>query len=116
MRVVAKFSMTATALSRIAAQHANRSRIVSAVIGAGRAMLQSLAHVLHLLFLEVTGFLFLAIAVIGAGALVREYQKFALGQAGPGRVFLAAVLTLTFGWFGASSFWRARRKARRQTP
>jgi hypothetical protein len=76
-----------------------------------RATASSLSRVLHQLWLEVAGFTFLALSGVGALAVVREYAKYQGGHtAGPGRLILAACFTVSFAWFGLSSFWRARRK------
>jgi hypothetical protein len=83
---------------------------VAAVVEAGRVTLRSFGRVLHLLWLEVTGFVFLAMAGIGGIALSREYMKYQAGRTGPGRVAIAVCFCLTFGYFGLSSFWRVRRK------
>jgi hypothetical protein len=98
-------------IARVVAQHAGRNRAVGAVLRAGRTTAIHLGRVLHQLWLEVTGFVFLFIAAIGAGAFFREYTKYQTGQTSPGRVLLAIVFTLTFAWFGVSSFWRVRRKS-----
>ncbi len=90
-----------------------RSRTGRAVLAAVRTTARSFGEVLHQLWLEVTGFTFLAIAVIGATAGVREYSKYHAGlAAGPGRLILAVGFTLAFAWFGLSSFWRVKRRAR----
>ena len=66
---------------------------------------------LHQLWLEVTGFTFLVLSGVGALAGLREYAKYQGGRAaGPGRLILAACFTVSFAWFGLSSFWRARKK------
>lgn len=77
-----------------------------------RAMLLSVVRTLHLLWLEVMGFFFSAFAVIGGFASVREYRAWAAGDGDPLRLGGALVFTLTFGWFGVTSFWRARTKGR----
>jgi hypothetical protein len=77
---------------------------------AGRVTLRSFGRILHQLWLEVTGFVFLALAGIGGIALSREFVKYQAGRVGPGRVVLALGFCLTFGYFGLSSFWRVRRK------
>lgn len=92
-----------------------RSRMGSAVLAGVRATMHSFGRVLHQLWLEVTGFMFLAIAAIGAMAGIREYGKYQSGHAaGPGRLALAVCFTVSFAWFGVSSFWRVRRKAKRE--
>jgi len=96
---------------RILAQQFARSRTGVAVVRAVRATANHLGAVLHQLWLEVTGFTFLAIAAFGAMAGVREYGKYQSGHAaGPGRLILAICFTVSFAWFGLSSFWRVRRK------
>ena len=91
-------------------QHADKSRTLKAVVQAGRVTLHSFGRVLHQLWLEVTGFVFLAMAGIGGIALSREFSKYQAGKTGPGRVAIAACFCLIFGYFGLSSFWRVRRK------
>jgi hypothetical protein len=96
---------------RVAVEQLARSRTGAAVLSGLRATATSLGRVLHQLWLEVTGFTFLAIAGIGAIAGFREYGKYQAGQAaGPGRLVLAVCFTASFAWFGVSSFWRIRRK------
>jgi hypothetical protein len=98
---------------RSAAAILERSRTGQAVLAAVRATALSFGQVLHQLWLEVTGFTFLAIAAIGAMAGVREYGKYLSGHAtGPGRLVLAICFTVSFTWFGLSSFWRVKRRAK----
>jgi len=98
---------------RVLVQQVRRSRTGSAVIRGIETTARSFARVLHQLFLEVTGFTFLAIAGIGGITAFREYAKYHAGQAtGPGRLILAIAFTFSFTWFGLSSFWRLRRRKR----
>ena len=100
-------------VAKVLAQQASRSRTGSAVLKGIYATATSFGRVLHQLWLEVTGFTFLAIAGIGALAGFREYAKLQSGQAaGRGRLILAICFTLSFAWFGLSSFWRVRRKSK----
>ncbi len=100
-------------VARVAAQQLGRSRVGAAVIRGAKATAGSLGRVLHQLWLEVTGFTFLVLAGIGVLAGLREYHKYQAGQAvGPGRLIVAACFTVTFAWFGLSSFWRVRRKGK----
>jgi hypothetical protein len=73
---------------------------------------RSVGHVLHQLWLEVTGLVFLIIAVSGGAAVAHEYAKYQAGHAGFGRVGIAICFTVTFAWFGVSSFWRVKRKGK----
>jgi hypothetical protein len=91
-----------------------RSRTGRAALAGIRATAHSFGRVLHQLWLEVTGFTFLAIAAIGALAGMREYQKYQTGHAtGPGRLLLAVCFTVSFAWFGVTSFWRVKKRAKR---
>jgi hypothetical protein len=51
-------------------------------------------------------------AVFGAFAMAREYEKYEAGRATAGRVLIAVGFTLAFAWFGVSSFWRVKKKSR----
>jgi hypothetical protein len=97
-------------VAQVAGQRAGRSRTMSAVMQAGRVTLRSFGGVAHQLWLEVTGFVFLAMAGIGGIALGREWVKYQAGKVGPGRVAIAVCFCLTFGYFGLSSFWRVRKR------
>src|ERR1700687_2162528 len=100
---------------RVAAQLVERTRTGRAVLTATRTTARSFVRVLRQLWLEVTGFMFLAIAGIGAMAGLREYGKYQSGHAaGPGRLLLALCFTVSFTWLGVSSFWRVKRRAKRQ--
>src|ERR1041384_5450431 len=97
-------------LGRIVAQQAGRTRTVSALMQAVRTTALNVRRILHLLWLPVTGFVFLCIALIAGLALRREYLQYRAGIAGSGKVWLAAGVTFMFLWFGLSSFWRAGKR------
>jgi hypothetical protein len=99
-------------VARVAGEQAGRSRTLSAAMSGVRATARSFGRALHQLWLEVTGAVFLVMALSGLAALVREYTKYTAGQTTAGRVAVAAGFTLAFGWFGLSSFWRVRKKSR----
>ena len=82
-------------------------------MGAVRTTGRSFGNVMHQLWLELMGVIFLIMALGFAGASVKEYGKYHAGQAGAGRVAVAVCFTLTFAWFGLSSFWRVRKKRQR---
>jgi 1,4-dihydroxy-2-naphthoate octaprenyltransferase len=98
-------------VARVAGQQAKRSRTVRALGGAVTTTALALGHVLHQLWLEVTGLVFLLIAASGGAAWAHEYAKYQAGKVGFGRVAVAICFTLLFAWFGVSSFWRVRRKS-----
>lgn len=96
----------------MAAQQAKRSRTVRAATSAVSTTARAFGRVLHQLWLEVTGLVFLLIAASGGVALAHEYAKYQAGKSGLGRVVVAICFTLTFAWFGVSSFWRVWRKGK----
>jgi len=98
---------------RVAGRKTGENRWARAFYRGGSAFLGSVSHVLRALWLEVTGFLFLVLAVIGGGATVREYKRYTAGSATVGRVGIAAAFALLFLYFGVESFVRARRKSKR---
>ena len=113
--IAAQIAKKLGVILRLALQQLRRSRTGAALIDGVQATARSVGKVLHQLFLEVTGFTFLAIAAIGAVAGVREYGKYhAAQQASPGRLILAVAFTLSFAWFGLSSFWRVNKSAAKQ--
>jgi len=98
------------ALFRVAGRKGGENRWVRAFYRAGTVTFNSVRHVLRALWLEVTGLLFLALAVVGGGAAVRQYHRYLAGTSGLGRFLLAASFALVFAYFGISSFWRSRRR------
>jgi hypothetical protein len=96
--------------ARIAGQQVKRTRTYAAVLNGARATFSHFASVLHQLWLEITGFVFLAFAGVGLVAMVREYSAYHAGKSTSGHMAAAAGFTLMFGWFGVSSFWRVRRR------
>ena len=57
-----------TILTRVIGQSASRNRTLSAIFKGARTTAAHFGRVLHQLWLEVTGFVFLALAFIGAAA------------------------------------------------
>ncbi|HLX75747.1 MAG TPA: hypothetical protein VKR26_13455 [Terriglobales bacterium] len=106
-----KIGLVARVATRVAARQAGRSRRVSALTRAGRVTFSHFSRVLRLLWLQVTGFFFLALALLGGGALVDEYPKYQAGKVSGARLVLAALFMLLFFYFGVSSFWRVRNKS-----
>lgn len=99
--------------AQIAREQAGRSRTASAVISAVTTTARSFGRAAHQLWLEVTGLLFIVMALAFAGASFQEYGKYHAGRVGSGRLAVAIVFTVAFAWFGLSSFWRVRRKGQR---
>jgi hypothetical protein len=101
-------------VARVARDQAGRSRTASALMSAISTTARSFGHAAHQLWLEVTGLIFLVMALGFAGASFKEYAKYHAGQVGSGRLAIAISCTVIFSWFGLSSFWRVRRKSQRQ--
>jgi hypothetical protein len=110
---MAKLSMARKAgiLARVIDRRVGGTRRYGALMHAGRTTGGHFKKVLGLLWLEVTGFVFLCLAVIGGLAMIREYLRYTAGKTTSGRVALAVGFTAIFGWFGLSSFWRVRKKS-----
>jgi hypothetical protein len=100
------------AIAKVASTQAGRNRTVGSLMKAGRATARSFGHVFHRLWLEVTGAVFIFMAAMGGIALAREIAKYQAGRATGGRIAVAICFTLTFAWFGVSSFLRVKRKQR----
>jgi hypothetical protein len=96
----------------VATQQVARSRTMRAVKAAISTTARALGKVLHQLWLEVTGLVFLIMAASGGGAVAHEYAKYHAGKAGVGRTVVAICFTVTFAWFGVSSFWKVKRKSK----
>ncbi len=95
---------------RVAGRKTGENRWVRACYRAGSVTLRSIGRVLHILWLEVTGLFFLVLALVGAGAAVREYHRHAAGTGPVAKMLLATAFALLFAYFGVSSFWRSRKK------
>src|ERR1700752_1437006 len=91
-------------VARGAGQQAGRSRTFSAVMSGVRTTGRSFGRAAHQLWLGVTGAIFLILAPSFAGAAMKEYEKYHAAGSGGGRLAAAICCTLTFGWFGLSSF------------
>jgi formate/nitrite transporter FocA (FNT family) len=95
------------AVAHVAGRMARQSRLVQAVSFAARTTWRNLRRVLGMLWLEITGLFFIAFAVVFASNAWREYHRH--GKAS-GKLLAAVCFSVLFGWFGVTSFWRARRK------
>lgn len=87
-------------------------RLVRGVLAGGYSFAQTCLRVARILFLQVTGFFFLCFALVVSTAAVREWKKYAAGDIGPAKAYLAIALAVMFSYFGISSFWRAAKKTK----
>ncbi len=98
--------------ARILGNQVRGTRTFGAMMKGGRATAGHFGRIFHQLWLEVTGFVFLALSAVGVFAFVHEWTKYQAAQTTFSRVVLAICFTLMFAWFGFSSFWRVRKKTR----
>jgi len=96
--------------ARIAGKQVKQSRTYGAARSGIRTAFSHFAGIARQLWHEVMGFVFLAFAAAGAVAMVHEYGAYHAGKAASSRVAAAAGFAMLFGWFGATSFLRARKK------
>jgi hypothetical protein len=104
------FGTQGRALLRVAGRKGGENRWVRAFYRAGSVTFRSIGRVAHVLWLEVTGLLFVVLALVGGGAAVRQYHRYQAGASGAGKVALAATFALVFAYFGVNSFWRSRKR------
>ena len=68
-------------------------------------VIPGIARPIHILWNQVIGFLFIVLALIPVPGAVRMF-----GQEGSGpRLALTIPFIVIMGWFGISSFWKARK-------
>jgi hypothetical protein len=99
-----------TALRQLRGKPGRNKRIFRGVRSGSTAFFGAVLGTLRVLFLEVSGFIFLCFTAIIVSAFVREYRKFTMHQVGLERVVLAGAIGVMFLYFGLSSFWRSRQK------
>src|SRR3984957_8867599 len=87
-------------VARVATQQAKRSRTVRAATRAAATTAKAFGRVLHQLWLEIAGVIFLIMALAFAEATVREYGKYHVGQAGFETVVVEISFTFQLSWFG----------------
>jgi hypothetical protein len=95
---------------QVVARQAGHTRIGKALLFGARVTAASVGKILHVLWLEVTGFIFLCLGLMGAGAGLREYHRYGLGSGNLNKIWASAIFALLFAYFAVTSFWRARRK------
>jgi hypothetical protein len=67
---------------------------------------------LRILWNEVIGFLFLAIAGLVMPAVFRSFRDLSKPNGSPVRLFVSLLFALVMVYYGVSSFWRARKIGR----
>ena len=77
-----------------------------------RHVVPGVVRPLHALWNEVIGFLFLVIAVVAAGSLIRRLYAFEGDPKGLFEIVILGLACLVMGYYGVSSFLRARKITR----
>ena len=85
------FGTQGRAVLRVAGRKTGENRWVRPFTAAAASPSQH-GRVLHVLWLEVTGLLFLVSGLVGGGAAVREYHAIMAGTTHVGKVCLAAAI------------------------
>jgi hypothetical protein len=104
------FGTQGRALLRVAGRKSGENRWVRAFFKAGKVTAGTVGRVLHVLWLEVAGLLFLVLAVMGGASAVRGYHRYSVGAEALTKPALAAAFALAFAYFGVTSFWRSRKR------
>lgn len=102
-----------TAFRKLRGEPGRNRRIFGGLRSGAAVFFKSVMATLHVLFLEVSGLIFLFFSLALVGEFYREYKRYALHHVEVHRVILAGAVAAMFLYFGLSSFWRARRKRSR---
>jgi hypothetical protein len=68
-------------------------------------VIPGIARPIHILWNQVIGFLFIVLALVPVPGAIRSFGK----EGSIARLALTIPFVLLMGWFGVSSFWRARK-------
>jgi hypothetical protein len=98
----------ARAAGKLSSDKALRKRLLRAGFSGAAATLGSVGRVLRKLWHEVTGFLFICLAVIGGAQVWRKWNSHETEK-----LAVAAVFAVMFLYFGVSSFWWAKKPNRK---
>ena len=101
-----KAAAVGRAAGQVAGQQIQKNRWLRGLKQGVTAAGKTFFRIVHVLWLQVTGFFFVCFAVIGAGAFWRQYHL----HAAQGKLVVIAIFTVMFLWFGLTSFWRAHKR------
>jgi hypothetical protein len=93
----------ARAAGRFSSDKALRKRVLRAGVSGVAATLDSVGRVLRKLWHEITGFLFICLAVIGGAEVWRKWETHETQK-----LAVATAFSVMFLYFGVSGFWRAK--------
>ena len=99
----------ARAAGRFSSDKALRKRVLRAGVSSIAATMGSVGRVLRKLWHEMTGFLFICLAVVGGAEVWRKWETHETQK-----LAVAMAFSAMFLYFGVSSFWRAKRPSPRR--
>lgn len=102
-----------TAFRMLRGKPGRNKKVLGGVRAGMSGFLKPVMAALRVLFLELSGVMFLFFTLAVAIAFLREYKKYVTHQVGWHSVALAGAVGAMFLYFGVSSFWQARRKRSR---
>jgi magnesium-transporting ATPase (P-type) len=105
-----EISTAKSPVQRAKTQVQKKDRLLGAIFAGAKTLVVSLARTLYVLWLQVTGLIFVLFAVTGGSALIRQYR--ADHFADRHRFWLTLAFTTVCAWFGVVSFFRAKKKGK----
>src|SRR5690349_280727 len=100
------WGVRAAATAHVAGRLAKRNRWYRATTTAVGTVFRSVRSVLRVLWLEITGLIFVFFAVTGVSDAWREYHKHGFVS---GKLVAGVCFSVLFAWYAVTSFWRTRR-------
>ena len=85
-----------------------KDRLLGAIFAGGKTMVLSFARTFYVLWLQVTGLIFIVFAVMGGSALLAQYRKDHFTDRN--RFWVTVLFSVVCAWFGLVSFFRAKKK------
>ncbi|MGE5321909.1 MAG: hypothetical protein ACM3SW_03565 [Actinomycetota bacterium] len=89
---------------------AKRGRFMGAIVAGGKTIVVSFARTIYVLWLQVTGLIFVMFAVMGVSALAMQYKKDHFADRH--RLYITILFIGVCSWFGLVSFLRAKKKGK----
>lgn len=89
---------------------AKKGRLMGAILAGGKTIVVSFLRTMYVLWLQVTGLIFVVFAVMGASALAMQYKKDHFADRH--RLYITILFIGVCAWFGLVSFFRAKKKGK----
>jgi hypothetical protein len=102
-----------TAFRMLRGSPGRNKKLLSGARSGVTGFVKPLMSVLRVLFLELTGVIFLLFSLAIVARFVSECRTYSTQHEGLGKLVMMGAVGSMFLYFGVSSFWRARRKRSR---